>query len=128
MLNDVQFEILNNLRFVTSVDYKELADAVSAPHRTFDAELDELVTLKLVRYSGSSYLITKAGIRAHSAAEDERHQRADQDAQQRAQEAQRIEDLKQSRKHDYAVIAFSVALSLLLEHIADIVNFFKSLF
>ena len=55
-------------------------------------------------------------------------QRADEEAQKRADDTQRIKDKKNARIHDFAVAAFSVALTLFLEHIVDFVDFIKSLF
>lgn len=57
--------------------------------------------------------------------------KASQDAQRRADIAQAVVDKKQQRRHEYLVAAFSVALTLLIEHFFDLVNLanlaFKSL-
>lgn len=56
------------------------------------------------------------------------NQRAEENAQKRADEAQRVKDKKKSYQHDFAVAAFSSAFTLALEHIGDIVDFIKRLF
>lgn len=57
---------------------------------------------------------------------DRKH--AEQEKEQRAQEAQRIKDKKQARIHDFHVAAFGSAFALLLEHLSDIVHFIQRLF
>lgn len=55
--------------------------------------------------------------------------KAERDAKRReeaaANDAKAIKDKKQQYRHDFHVAAFSVALTLLLEHIGDIVHFVK---
>lgn len=53
---------------------------------------------------------------------------AEQEAEQRADDAQRLKDKKQAYIHDFAVAAFGSAFALLLEHMGDIVDFIKRLF
>lgn len=64
----------------------------------------------------------------YSRYEEMNRQHAEQEKEQRAQDAQRIKDKKQARIHDFAVAAFSSALTLTLEHIEDIAHFIESLF
>lgn len=63
-----------------------------------------------------------------SCQEEMRRQQAEQEAEKRAQDAQRVKDKKQARIHDFAVAAFSSALTLSLEHIEDIAHFIESFF
>ena len=67
-----------------------------------------------------------------SAEERRRKELADQDAQKaaekRANDQKAVMDKKQSFRHDFHVAAFSVALTLFLEHIDDIVDFVKTVF
>lgn len=55
-------------------------------------------------------------------------QHAEQEAEQRAHDAQRLKDKKQACIHDFVVAAFGSAFALLLEHMGDIVDFVKRLF
>ena len=48
--------------------------------------------------------------------------KASQDAQRRADIAQAVVDKKQDRRHEYLVAAFSVALTLLIEHFFDVIE------
>nr|DAP86806.1 MAG TPA: hypothetical protein [Caudoviricetes sp.] len=129
MLNDIRYKILAYLQSVTSASPKELFDLFEpAQYRTVKAELACLSEIALIRFTGSSYLITAQGLSAFLSENESRNQKADEDAKQRAEDSQRVKDKQQSYKHDFAVAAFSVAFALILEHIVDIVNFIKSLF
>lgn len=66
--------------------------------------------------------------RYYSRYEEMNRQHAEQEKEQRAQEAQRIKDKKQARIHDFHVAAFGSAFALLLEHLSDIVHFIQRLF
>lgn len=90
--------------------------------------VDDGVAEAHCEYGCDWYALSQQGLAMLSSYEQMCKQCADEDAKQRSEEAKRIIDIKQSRKHDYAVVAFSVALSLFLEHIVDIINFLKSLF
>lgn len=67
------------------------------------------------------------------AAEEQRRQQvADQKAEaareKAANDAKAVLDKKKSRRHDFKVAAFTVILTLFLEHISEIVNFIKAAF
>lgn len=55
----------------------------------------------------------------------EADRKADADRREAAQRAQAIIDRKQKFRHDFHVAAFSVALTLLIEHLADILDLVK---
>ncbi|MBQ8615970.1 MAG: hypothetical protein IJ418_00525 [Clostridia bacterium] len=78
------------------------------------------------------YVITPRGREALSAENERRKastdQQANQYAQQRAAYLQAIVDKKEQRRHDFKVAAFSVALTLLLEHVGGLVHFIVELF
>ena len=57
-----------------------------------------------------------------------RNQKAEQEAKDRAQSAQRIVDKKKVRIHGFLVAAFGSAFTLLLEHFDDIVHFIQIFF
>lgn len=54
--------------------------------------------------------------------------KADQDRQRNANAAQAIIDKKKQRRHEYLVAAFTVALTLLLEHFGDVIQLAKLAF
>lgn len=56
------------------------------------------------------------------ALEQMRKERADQDAEKHAADAQAVKDKKKDRRHDFLVAAFGAALTLFLEHIGDVVD------
>lgn len=66
--------------------------------------------------------------RYHSRYEEMSRKQAEQEAEKRSQDAQRIKDKKQAHIHDFAVAAFGSAFALFLEHLDDIVHFIKRLF
>lgn len=82
------------------------------------------------------FVITSLGRRELLAAEDAAKQAADQKAEARAQQEERdranaFNAAKNKRKqfrHDFMVAAFSVALTLLIEHVDDVVAFFQKIF
>ena len=51
--------------------------------------------------------------------------KAQQSEQHRSDSHQQIDDHRKLLRHDYLVAAFTVALTLFLEHVPDIANFLK---
>lgn len=126
MLNDIQYKILAYLQPVTSASPKELFDLFEpAQYRTVKAELARLSEIALIRFTGSSYCITSQGLSAFLSESEVRNQKAEQEAKDSAQDAQRIVDKKKARIHDFHVAAFGSAFTLFLEHLDDIVHFFQ---
>lgn len=129
MLNDIQYKILAYLQPVMSASPKELFGLFEpARYRTVKAELACLSEIALIRFTGSSYLITAQGLSAFLNENESRNQKADEDAKQRADDSQRIVDKKKARIHDFFVAAFGSAFTLFLEHLDDIVHFVQRLF
>lgn len=129
MLNDIRYKILAYLQSVTSASSKELFELFEpAQYRTVKAELASLSEIALVRFTGSSYLITAQGLSAFLSESEVRNQKAEQEAKDSAQSAQRIVDKKKARIHDFLVAAFGSAFALFLEHLDDIVHFIQRLF
>lgn len=93
-----------------------------------DGEMDGLGGM----YNHQSIAITDAGTHALASEDRRRKELADQDAQKaaekRANNQKAVMDKKQSFRHDFHVAAFSVTLTLCLEHIDDIVDFVKTVF
>lgn len=81
-------------------------------------------------YNHQSIAITDAGTHALASEDRRRKEMADQEAQKaaekRANDQKAVMDKKQSFRHDFHVAAFSVALTLCLEHINDIVDLVKT--
>ena len=129
MFNDIRYKILAYLQPVTSATPKELFDLFEpVQYRTVKAELADLSENTLIRFTGSSYCITSQGLSAFLGECEVRNQKAEQEAKDSAQNAQRIVDKKKARIHDFHVAAFGSAFALLLEHLDDIVHFIQRLF
>ena len=58
-------------------------------------------------------------------AQERADQRAAAEREKRADKSQAVVDRKQKLRHDYKVAAFTVILTLFVEHIGDILNFVK---
>ena len=91
-----------------------------------DGEMDGLGGM----YNHQSIAITDAGKYSLASEECRRNDAADQAArkaeEKAADDAKAVIDKKQSFRHDFHVAAFSVALTLCLEHINDIVDLVKT--
>lgn len=78
------------------------------------------------------YKLSNDGVTAYKLLQDRRQQmsdqRAEEEAAKAAQEAQRIEDSKKQRRHDFAVAAFGGVVTLFAEHFPEIVDLIKRLF
>ena len=57
----------------------------------------------------------------------EENERARQEAKDRAEHAQAVEDKKKDRRHDFLVAAFGGIVTLLVEHFGDIMHFLQKL-
>lgn len=122
--SEEQYSMMFRLRSGVSWVWHSDANADAILHFLCDEGLAE----PHCEITDSWYTLSQLGIAALSRYEQMCDQHADEYAQKRAEDAQRVKDKQQSRKHDFAVAAFSVALTLFLEHIVNIIDFIESLF
>ncbi|MBR2798932.1 MAG: hypothetical protein IKE17_14495 [Clostridia bacterium] len=101
--------------------------------------LNEMIRNRLVRCEPHwmderlpDYYVDAKGEDLLATHEQRRQQVADQKAEaareKAANDAKAVLDKKKSHRHDFKVAAFTVILTLFLEHISEIVNFIKAVF
>lgn len=133
-MSDAEYEFLRSVRdadgltYVDSVpdDQREIAK-VAIVHEYLSV-INDLRSRNVMQWR-KVYDLTDAGRAALLDFEQERQRRADEkaeaEAKQAAKDAKAILDKKQADRHDFKVAAFTVVLTLALEHCRDIVNLVK---